>query len=171
MIVLLSILLLVVLTVGLMAQLEKEAKEQRARLQAELRELEAENQMLQKRLDELKAQQQNLGRRMQDWLDEWDVDVWESSAYAPLDPRAVRGMCYMGDPMVTASGERVVPGVTAAAGLEVPLGAMVRIRGVGFRKITDRGSRIGNRNIDIAVRTQEEALEWGRRSVKVVLKK
>ena len=28
----------------------------------------------------------------------------EATAYAPIDPQAVEGMCYSGDPWVTASG-------------------------------------------------------------------
>jgi len=108
---------------------------------------------------------------MQDWLDEWEVDVWEATSYAPLDPRAVPGMCYSGDPTITASGAKVIPYVTAAAGRDIPYETLVRIRSVGFRKITDRGGRIGNGYIDLAVQTRDEAFAWGRRQVKVVYKK
>ena len=141
------------------------------KLEQECARLEAEVELLQSENADLREQQAQLGRRMEAWLDEWAVDVWESSAYAPLDPRAEEGMCYIGDPAVTASGARVVPGTTAAAGPDVPYGALVRIRGAGWRQITDRGGRIGPGHIDLAMASRGEALRWGRRSVKVVYQK
>jgi 3D (Asp-Asp-Asp) domain-containing protein len=141
------------------------------KLEQECSRLEAEIELLQSENADLREQQAQLGRRMEAWLDEWAVDVWESSAYAPLDPRAKEGICYSGDPAVTASGAEVVPGVTAAAGPDVPFGTLVRIRGAGFREITDRGGRIRDGCIDLAVATREEALRWGRKNVKVVYRK
>jgi 3D (Asp-Asp-Asp) domain-containing protein len=133
--------------------------------------LEVENALLRERIEELKEQQAELGSRMKNWLDTWEVELWESTAYAPLDSRAVEGMCYSGDPRITASGVEVVPGVTAAAGPGVPFGTRVYIPGFGFRVVQDRGGQIGPGQIDVAVGTQDEALAWGRRAVKVVYEK
>ena len=109
--------------------------------------------------------------QMQDWLDKWEIKPVEVSAYAPLDSRAVEGMCFSGDPNVTASGAQVVIGETAAAGPGVPFGTRVWIENIGFRTITDRGGRIGDGNIDLVVETQEEAFEIGRKTVKAVYQK
>ncbi len=136
-----------------------------SRLETEIRLLEAENIYLHEQYSLI------LGR-MEAWLDEWAVDVWESSAYAPLDPRAKEGMCFVGDPCVTASGAEVVPGVTAAAtSPDVPFGTLVRVEGAGWRVVQDRGSRIGPGHIDLAVASRDEALRWGRNKVKVVYQK
>ncbi len=145
--------------------------ERRAELEQEISLIEAENAALQEQLSGLQERQNGVMQRMEDWLDAWEVDVWESSAYAPLDPQAKEGMCFVGDPAITASGAKVIPHMTAAAGAGVPFGTLVRIRGAGFRKITDRGGRIRDRCIDLAVATREEALAWGRKNVKVVYRK
>jgi 3D (Asp-Asp-Asp) domain-containing protein len=164
MLILLAISCGMLFAAGWMAEQAKMLEQECARLEAEIKLLETEN-------ADLREQRAQLGQKMEAWLDEWAVDVWESSAYAPLDPRAEEGMCYIGDPAVTASGARVVPGTTAAAGPGMPFGALVRVQGAGFRKITDRGGRIRDGCIDLAVATREEALRWGRKNVKVVYRK
>ena len=109
-----------------------------------------------------------LEERIETFLDKWNVAVFEITAYAPLDPRAVKGMCYSGDPRVTASGARTTPGVTIAAGPLMPFGTKVYIQGHGWREVQDRGGMIGNNNIDIAVDTLEEAYRIGRQKAVVV---
>ena len=102
---------------------------------------------------------------IEDELNKWSV--YEATAYAPLDPNAKEGMCYEGDPRITASGAPVVPGVTVAAGKELPFGTELYIKGIGKRIVQDRGSAIGRGCIDIAVKTQAEAFRFGRRHVLV----
>ena len=109
--------------------------------------------------------------QMQDWLNKWEIKPVEVSAYAPLDSRAIEGMCYAGDPNISASGAPVVIGETAAAGPGILFGTTVWIENIGFRTITDRGGRIGNGNIDVAVESREEAFEIGRKTVRVVYQK
>ncbi len=109
-----------------------------------------------------------LEEKIETFLDKWNVGVFELTAYAPLDPRAVKGMCYSGDPRVTASGVKTKPGVTIAAGPSMPFGTKVYIQGHGWREVQDRGGRIGNNNIDIAVDTLEEAYRVGRQKAVVV---
>ncbi len=91
----------------------------------------------------------------------------EVTAYAPLDPEAEEGMCYAGDPTVTASGEPVEPGVTVAAG-ELPFGSRVWIEGIGWREVQDRGGAIGEKDIDVAVECREEALRFGRQKRRAI---
>ncbi len=92
----------------------------------------------------------------------------EITAYAPLCPEAITGWDYSGDPQITANGEKVVPGFTAAAGPNIPFGTYVLIEDIGLWQINDRGGRIGPQNIDIAVETSKEAREFGRQRLRAV---
>ena len=95
----------------------------------------------------------------------------EATGYAPLDPAAVEGMCYSGDPRVTASRSQSDPSRTVAMGNSVPFGTKVYIPGVGHRVVEDRGGAITDKHIDIMFRTQKEALEYGRQTITVYIKK
>mgnify|MGYP001066125831 CR=1 FL=1 len=119
--------------------------------------------------DQLRYQLEVLGERMEAWLDEWQVEEKEITGYAPLDPRAEEGMCYAGDPNITASGQPVIIGQTVAAGSDVPFGTRIWIEDIGFRVVQDRGGRIGNGHIDVAVATQEEAFHGVGREKKLVV--
>jgi len=118
-----------------------------------------------------------LGQRMQKWLDEWEVQEVEITGYAPLDPHAVEGMCYSGDPSVTTSGAKTTPGVTVAAPPNIPFGTRVYIPSRGMRIVQDRGPAInytkdGVMQLDICVETQEEALNGiGRRKILAVIER
>ncbi len=98
-----------------------------------------------------------------------EVQEFEVTAYAPLDPDAVEGMCYSGDPNVTASGGRPIPGETVAAGSGIPFGSRVWIEGVGIRTVNDRGSRITDEDLDLVVASRAEAFEWGRQQLRAVV--
>jgi len=163
-------LLCLFLIIILMDQRRDKLQDEISQLRLEILHLEKENEQLRQLAKESEAQEQ-LYQRMQEWLDNWEVSMAEVTAYAPLDPDAVEGMCYSGDPRVTASGERVVPGVTAAAGPDVPFGTRLYVHGHGVRVVQDRGGRIGQGKIDLAVESREEAYAWGRKNVKVVYQK
>ena len=84
------------------------------------------------------------------------------SAYAPLDPRAQEGMCYSGDPNVTASGTRTREGIVATNFL--PFGTKIRIPSLfGDRVFTveDRMSSRFNNTVDILVSSRSEAIRFG----------
>lgn len=93
------------------------------------------------------------------------------TGYAPLDPGAIEGMCYSGDPNVTASGSKSDPNRTIAAGSGMPFGTQIYIPGIGNRIVEDRGSAITDNHIDIMFLTQKEALEWGRQEITVFVKR
>ena len=137
----------------------------------EVRELREEVVSLQEESVRLQEDNRELQGQLQEWLDAWSVTDMVVTAYAPLCPTAVEGMCFSGDPSVTASGARVVPGKTAAAGPDIPFGTRVIIPGRGTYTVRDRGGSIGNGNIDIAVQTREEALAFGRQALRVALEK
>ena len=96
------------------------------------------------------------------------VDM-EITAYAPLDPKAIEGVCYSGDPTITASGNKVVIGRTVASGRNLPFGTLVFIKGFGFRIVEDRGGKIKSHNLDIAVQTKAEAWQIGRQERRVII--
>ncbi|MDI6740759.1 MAG: 3D domain-containing protein [Candidatus Edwardsbacteria bacterium] len=94
------------------------------------------------------------------------VDEFTVTAYAPLDPAAVEGMCYSGDPNVTASGLPPIPGETVAAGPGIPFGSRVWIEGLGIRTVNDRGGRITDNHLDVVFATRKDALSFGRQNLK-----
>lgn len=93
--------------------------------------------------------------------------IMEVTAYAPLDPEAKEGMCYSGNPNITASEEPPVPGETVAAGPDIPFGTFLWIEGIGLRRVNDRGGMITNNRIDVVVETVKEAFQIGRSLRKV----
>lgn len=107
--------------------------------------------------------------RLREILDLIGIDIYEITAYAPLDPNAVEGMCYEGDPTITASGAKVEAGRTIAADTNIlPFGTKVWIEGFGWREVQDRGGAIKGNKIDIAVDSRAEAFKIGRQN-RVVL--
>lgn len=126
-----------------------------------LQKLQEEIEKIDVKLIDIEARLNKIEHELNKW------SVFEATAYAPLDPNAKEGMCYEGDPRITASGAPVVPGVTVAAGKELPFGTELYIKGIGKRIVQDRGAAIGRGCIDIAVQTQAEAFQFGRRPVLV----
>ncbi len=92
----------------------------------------------------------------------------EATGYAPLDPLAVEGVCYQGDPTVTASGARSDPDVSIAMD-NIPFGTRVLVEGFGERVVHDRGGDIRGKKIDIMFHTQAEALLFGRRQLRIII--
>jgi 3D (Asp-Asp-Asp) domain-containing protein len=122
-------------------------------------------------LERLKLQKQELQERLDAVLEIFGrviVDEFEVTAYAPLSPDAVEGVCFEGNPNVTASGGRPVPGETAAAGPSVPFGTRVISQHFDV-VVNDRGGMIGDRSLDIVMASRSEAFSWGRRNVKVMV--
>jgi len=138
------------------------------RLGHAVQEISFTQQKLQEEIQRIEAKLNDIETRLnkiEDELNKWSV--YEATAYAPLDPNAKEGMCYEGDPRITASGEPAVPGVTVAAGKELPFGTELYIHGIGKRVVQDRGAAISRGRIDIVVETQAEAIRFGRRPVLV----
>lgn len=138
----------------------------RAQYRRAVHEIEETRQLI----EQLREENAALRQRMEQWLDEWDVIAAEVTAYAPLDPAAVPGMCYAGDPTVTASGAPTTPGITVAAGPDVPFGSRIWAAGA-MRTVQDRGGRIGPGRLDICVATRAEALRFGRQRAVAVIER
>ena len=70
----------------------------------------------------------------------------------------------------TASGINTRPGVIAADPRVLPLGTVVHLRAgryTGTYTVMDTGGRIKGRRVDVYVPTYKEAVEFGRRQVKI----
>jgi 3D (Asp-Asp-Asp) domain-containing protein len=104
-----------------------------------------------------------------EFMDRLQVEEMTATAYAPLDPDAVEGMCYSGNPRVTATGARTTPGRTIAVDPDViTMGARVFIPGVGVRVAEDVGPAIKGQKIDLCMGTKKAALKWGIRRVMAI---
>lgn len=138
---------------------------------ARVKALEAEKQALLQEIHQLTTTYQDLAREAQEMATilSWESTTMEATHYAPLDPNAVEGVCYQDDPAITASGQRVEVGVTAAAEPGIPFGTRLYIPGYGFRIVQDRGRAITHGRLDIAVDSRKEAFRLGRRQVQVYM--
>jgi 3D (Asp-Asp-Asp) domain-containing protein len=101
--------------------------------------------------------------------EKYETQLMNITMYAPLSPDAVPGWDYKGDPSLTASGERLVPGETAAAGENIPFGTRIYVEGLGWHTVHDRGRLIGPNDIDLAVPTREESIEFGKQQRLVII--
>lgn len=70
----------------------------------------------------------------------------------------------------TASGEQPYYGVAAVDTSVIPMGTQLYVDGYGYATALDRGSAIRGNRIDLFFESQEEAVNWGVRRVKVYLR-
>lgn len=68
---------------------------------------------------------------------------------------------------MTASGKMATVGTIAADTNVYPFGTRMYVEGYGWGTVEDRGGAIKGRRLDLYFETHEEALQWGRRKVKV----
>jgi 3D (Asp-Asp-Asp) domain-containing protein len=68
---------------------------------------------------------------------------------------------------ITASGEPVSEGITAACPPSLPFGQRIEIEGVGERICTDRGGAINEGRLDIYIAELKEARQFGRQRLDV----
>ena len=73
--------------------------------------------------------------------------------------------CYTG--RRTCSGCYPFPGTVAADNSILPIGTIIHIEGYGYAVVLDSGSVIVGNRIDLYFNTEKEAIQWGRRKVKV----
>jgi|LSQX01.2.fsa_nt_gb 3D (Asp-Asp-Asp) domain-containing protein len=137
-----------------------------------LEALEGQVDYLKKKMEELQGRIQDIRDRLDSLLETFDMaETYTITGYAPLDPQAVYGLDYIGNPAVTASGDRPIPGQTVAADKSIPFGTRVWIEGVGARTVNDRGRAIKRGRLDLCMETRDEALQFGRQRRKVIILK
>lgn len=104
-------------------------------------------------------------------LDQLELDATKG-VFAQMEDRELldfhaTAYCLKGR---TASGEHVRTGIIAADPRVLPLGTVVHLRAgryTGTYTVLDTGGRIRGRLIDVYVPTQREAMQFGRRPVKI----
>ena len=137
-----------------------------------LEALEEQIDFLKQKIDELEARLQDIQDGLDSLLETFDMaETYTITGYAPLDPQAVYGLDYIGNPAVTASGDRPIPGQTVAADKSIPFGTKVWIEGVGVRTVNDRGGSIKRGRLDLCMATKSEAVAFGRQKRKVIILK
>ncbi len=86
------------------------------------------------------------------------------TAYTNHDP----GMDGRG---ITASGEKTVEGRTIAAPPEIPFGAQIYVPELGKTlTVTDRGGSIKGNRLDVFIENREEALQFGKQTLEVIIR-
>ena len=81
-------------------------------------------------------------------------------AYGPLKGKKKR----VG---VTASGTTAHVGTIAADTSRYPFGTIMHVEGYGYGRVEDRGSDIVGDHIDLFFLTHRQAINWGRKNMKV----
>lgn len=90
--------------------------------------------------------------------------VMEATAYDP-GPKS----CGKWASGYTATGAKAEKGIVAVDDRVIPMGTRMYIPGYGFALAADRGSAIKGMRIDLCYPTYAEAIQFGRRKVKVYL--
>jgi len=115
--------------------------------------------------DKMPAGRINAGRNNARSIPVEDVEV-DSVEGALIDFDAT-AYCLSGR---TASGVSVRPGIIAADPRVLPIGTVVHLRAgtyTGIYTVLDTGGRIKGRKVDVYVPTRKEAMQFGRRQVKI----
>ena len=134
--------------------------------------LEKQVDYLKEKMNELEVRLQGIQDGLEDLLETFDMaETYTITGYAPLDPQAVYGLDYIGNPSVTASGDKPIPDETVAADKSIPFGTKVWIEGIGLRTVNDRGGAIKRGRLDLCMATRDEAIAFGRQNRKVIILK
>jgi 3D (Asp-Asp-Asp) domain-containing protein len=122
--------------------------------------------------EEKQAKQEAIeARKLSLESEQYETQLMNITMYAPLSPGSVKGRDYSGDPSITYSGEKLVPGETAAAGPNIPFGTKIYVEGLGWYTVQDRGSAIGPNDIDLAVSARDEAIKFGQQQRLVIFQR
>ena len=68
---------------------------------------------------------------------------------------------------ITANGAKAKRGTIAADTSKYPFGTIMYISGYGYGRVEDRGGAIKGEHIDLFFRSHKEALQWGKRSMRI----
>lgn len=139
-------------------------------LEREIQEQELQLEMTSELLEEitqLRKENEALYKKMEQWLETWQVEPFEATAYTLA--------CGNGDGY-TASMTRPEVGRTIAVDPDIiPLGSSVYISGLGWHRAEDTGGLIKGNTIDLYLgedaRARGQAFKWGRREVLVAYEK
>lgn len=165
----LALLITMLVITGAVIAANAELRREMERLQIEKLLLEAENDFLRDKLEELRKKQAELRKRIEEWLDDWEMGIFELTFYT-------RKCGYPWNDGITYLGYEATPGRTIAVDPEViPFHSWVWIEGFGWRRAEDIGPAIKGNRIDYYVgegpEAHREAMRLGRQQLKVVYQK
>jgi len=119
-----------------------------------------------KRLDRLEAEMKELDQKIDEFLHRWNMEIFESTAYAPHDNQS--GLCASGNPDITALGYTSGAGRYAVDFDVIPKHARMYVEGEGVGIAADTGGAIRGYRVDIYRSTHRGAMEYGRRQIRVI---
>ncbi len=125
----------------------------------------------QEQIQQINTRIQLLDKQIKEFLDKWNVEIMEATAYAPADNRS--GLCTDSNPSLTATGSTPGPGTVAVNPKVIKYGTRLWVQGYGWGQALDTGAAMRKRTdlIDVYMDTHSKAMEWGRRKVVVVWEK
>jgi 3D (Asp-Asp-Asp) domain-containing protein len=125
--------------------------------------MQQKNQQLTDEINKLKKEKKELTSRGKN---KRETKIFEVTAYTAGHESTGK---TPNDPLygVTASGKKVQEGVTVACPPSMKFGTKLYIEGVGYRVCEDRGGAIKEGRLDVYMNSLKEALEFGRRKLKV----
>ncbi|EGO63575.1 3D domain-containing protein [Acetonema longum] len=87
-----------------------------------------------------------------------------ATAYTPFEPGMTSGtgLAYDGRPAIPYKTVAVDPDV-------IPLGSRVWVPGIGFMLCHDTGNLIKGNIIDVCLETEEEMIQWGRKTLEILV--
>ena len=68
---------------------------------------------------------------------------------------------------ITANGAKARRGTIAADTRRYPFGTIMDVEGYGYGRVEDRGGKIKGGSIDLFFDAHQEAVKWGRQTIKV----
>ena len=93
----------------------------------------------------------------------------DSQEFSPLNEMEVEATAYTHTGNTTYTGIWPYIGVIAVDPKVIPLGTKMYVEGYGYAEAQDTGGAIKGKKIDVFMDTRAEALQWGRKKVKVYI--
>lgn len=121
---------------------------------------------IEQKLDELNDRIDALDYNIREFLDRWNVAVFEATAYSPRDDR--NGINSQGNPNITALGYISGPGKFAVDFSVIPPHSQMWVQGEGWGVAGDTGGAIRGNRVDIYRRCFDQAMSFGRQKIIVV---
>lgn len=118
------------------------------------------------KLDQLQKEVNELDKQIDEFIQKWNIEIFEGTAYAPFDNES--GICADGDPGSTALGYVPGHGYYAVDFDVIPPHSEMWVQGEGLGVAADTGGLIKDRRVDIYRESYRKAMNYGRQRVIVV---
>lgn len=115
------------------------------------------------KLDRLEKELIELEKRIDEFIHKWNIEIFESSAYAPGDNQS--GICADSNPEQTALGYVPGPGHFAVDFNIIPAHGQMWVQNEGWGIAADTGGLIKDRRVDVYRESYRAAMDYGRQRV------